>query len=81
MDGILVEALASGGPVAVLALIIFIMYRRDRGGSENRLREDRKFMEDRLTKLLEQDQQSREEHTKVMSELVTLLKTMNGRRK
>ena len=73
----LIEALATGGPVAVLAAFIFIMYVKDRKYSEECLRKDRVFMEDRLTRILELDQKTREEHTKVLTELNTVLTRMN----
>lgn len=78
----LLQIVASlGGVGAVFGVIVFFLYRYDRKGSENRLREDRKFMEDRLTKILEDEQESREENTKVLTELTILLKAMNGRGK
>lgn len=86
MEAALLEALATGGPVAILALIIFIMYRKDRASSEQRQRDDRVFMEDRLTKLIQDcracmdaQRASQDAHTIVQSELVVLLRTMNGR--
>jgi len=72
---------ASLGVGAFLGLIIFLMYRQDRKRSEEQLRADRKFMEDRLTKLLEDDQETRSEHTKALTELITLLLRMNGKLK
>jgi len=81
MPPALVETLATGGSTAVLALIIFIMYRRDRKGSEDKLRQDRMFMEDRLTKLLDEDRKTREDNTRATTELTILLKSMNGRKK
>ncbi len=64
----LVESLASGGPVAILAAIIFIMYRMDRRSSEKR-----------LSNLLEKDQDTREDNTKALTELNILLRKLNGR--
>lgn len=75
----LIQIVSSLGVGALLGLIIFWMYRCDRKSSENKLREDRKFMEDRLTKILEQDQESRKENTKALTELIVLLRTINGR--
>lgn len=80
VDQALIDALVTGGPVAVLALIIFLMYRRDRKSSECEIREDRKFMEDRLTKLMEHDQQTREANTKALAELISFLKGKSGSR-
>jgi len=81
MESAVIEALAAGGSTAVLALIIFLMYRRDRKSSEDKLRQDRMFMEDRLTNILEKDQESREKNTSALTELTILLKSMNGRKK
>ncbi len=65
-----IEILQIGGPGAFLGLIIFMMYRQDRKASEKR-----------LTHLLEQDQETRQEHTKALTELTTLLIRVNGRLK
>lgn len=81
MESSVIEAVAAGGSTAILALIIFLMYRRDRKSSEDKLRQDRMFMEDRLTKILEKDQESREKNTVALTELIILLKSMNGRKK
>ncbi len=75
MESSLVDALVTGGPVAILAGIIFVMYVR----SVNKARDDRKFTEDRLTKLLEEDQRTRECHTRALTELTTLLMRLNGK--
>ncbi|MCJ7828253.1 MAG: hypothetical protein MUP81_00735 [Dehalococcoidia bacterium] len=56
-----------GGITGVLAFIMFMIYRQDR-----------KYTEERLTKLLDQDQSTREDNTKVLSELITWLKRKNG---
>lgn len=74
-----IEAIASLGVGCVLAVIIFVMYRKDRCRSEKQLREDRMFMEDRLTKIIDADQESRQKHTQVLTELITYLKLKNGR--
>jgi len=81
MEAEVIKALATGGSTALLALFIFLMYRRDRMTSEDAQRKDRMFMEDRLTKLLEADQESREQHTHALTELTTQLRIMNGSRK
>ncbi len=81
MESVIVKALAAGGPVAVLAAIIFIMYVKDRRNSEKCLRQDRMFMEDRLTGILEKDQSTREKNTAALTELTTQLRLMNGGRK
>ncbi len=66
-ETVAIEALLQGGPVAILAYIIFWIYRKDRKSSE-----------DRLTKIIERDQDSREHNTAALTELVVLLKHMNG---
>lgn len=78
MEAEVIKALAAGGSTALLALFIFLMYRRDRKCSEDTMRTDRKFMEDRLTKILEDDQKSREKNTQALTELTILLKVMNN---
>ena len=86
MEAAILESLATGGPVAILALVIFIMYVKDRRHAQEELktsyeclREDRKFMEDRLTGILESDRESREASTKAMTELTAYLKGLNNR--
>lgn len=64
----IVENAGSLGVGCVLALIIFVMYRIDR-----------KATEDRLTKLLKDDQESRKEHTQALAELTSYLRGQNGR--
>lgn len=75
------STIASLGVGAVFGIVIFLIYRYDRKNSEKRLREDRRFMEDRLTKLLEQDQEARRENTKALTELKTYLLIKNGKMK
>ena len=69
------------GVGAFLGAIIFLMYRRDRNATEKMWRDSKKFTEDRLTEIIERDQQTRETNTKAVTELITLLKTLNGRLK
>ncbi len=92
METKLIEALASAGGVAILALLIFLMYRRDRKTSEDASRQlaerallDRKFMEDRLTCITKDYNAASTRHTdaleknsQVLSELITFLKMKNG---
>lgn len=75
----LINTLATGGPVAILAYIIFAMYRKDRINTEAMWRESKKFTEDRLNEIIESDQESRAENTKALTELNILLRKMNGR--
>ena len=67
----LLQILANiGGAGAVFGIIVFFIYRIDRKASEKR-----------LSKLLEQDQLTRAENTKALTELVTLLIRINGKSK
>lgn len=76
----LLQVIASiGGVGAVFGIVAFLFYRWDRRSSATQMREDRMFMEDRLTKLLEQDQATRRENTKALTELVTWLVRKNGK--
>lgn len=77
----ILQIAGSLGVGAFLGLIIFLMYRRDRNATEKMWRESKKFTEDRLTDLLEQDQESREANTKALTELTTLVTRLNGRLK
>ena len=61
---------ASLGVGAFLGTLMFVMYRADR-----------KHTEDRLSSLLKRDMESREQNTKVLTELVTLITRLNGRLK
>ena len=81
MESQVIEALAAGGSTAILALFIFLMYRRDRKASSEAQRVDRVFMEDRLTKIIEEDQTSRRKNTAALTELTTVLRTMNNSKK
>ncbi len=67
MEWEVIKQILELGGVAVLAIIIFLMYRRDRLSSEKR-----------LSGLLKEDQATRTEHTKVLTELITYLKRKNG---
>ena len=71
---------ASLGVGAFLGTLIFLMYRRDRLNTERMWRESKKFTEDRLNEIIERDQQTREDNTKAVTELVTTLQRMNGRK-
>ena len=86
MEQTIIETLASAGAVAILAGIIFLMYRRDREasekriidictGHENRLRDDK----EQMVEIIKDEQKSREENTKALTQLTTILERMNGR--
>jgi len=76
----IIKIAGSLGVGALLAVIIFMMYRKDRKNAEEQLRQDRIFMEDRMDKIINRDQDTREANTKVNTELVTLLQRMNGKK-
>ncbi len=67
------------GVGAFLGALIFLMYRKDRLSTEKMWRESKKFTEDRLTELVEKDQETREDNTKALTELNVLLRKINGR--
>ena len=77
----LMQSAASLGVGALFGLVVFFVYRTDRKDSERRILENRLMMEDRLSKILLQDQLTREMHTKALTELTTLLVRLNGRLK
>lgn len=78
----LLQIVASiGGVGAVFGIVVFFIYRIDRKNSENKLREDRKFMEDRLTNVLDNYSEAFENNTKALTELIVLLRSMNGKGK
>ena len=87
MNGIFeIKEIASLGVGTILAILIFLMYRRDRKTSEEQLvgyteqlRQDRVFMEDRMDGIINRDQVTREENTKATVALTVLLERMNGR--
>ena len=86
MDTTWIEAICGLGVGGVFGIVAFLFYRRDRKASELRmaehieqLREDRKFMEDRMNMIIDRDQASREKHTTALEELTTLLQRLNGR--
>ncbi len=70
MEWELIKQVLELGGVVVLALIIFLMYRKDKLSSEKR-----------LSGLLTEDQKTRTEHTKVLTELITYLRDKNGHSK
>ena len=74
-----------GGIAGVLAVIMFLIYRQDRKSSERNQIQDRKFMEDRLTDVLDKYSNGCEKQTEAFSkvrealvELTTWLKRKNG---
>ena len=78
----LIQIAASiGGVGAVFGIVVFFIYRIDRKASEKRHLEAWRASEERLAKLIDQDQKTRQENTKALTELTTLLVRMNGRPK
>ena len=63
-----------GGIAGVLAFLIFLAYRY----LVSQMREDRKFMEDRLTKIIDSYNEITSENTKILTELITWLRARNG---
>lgn len=63
-----------GGVGGVLAFLMFMAYRY----LVRQMREDRKYMEDRLTHVIDAYNMVSSENTKVLTELITLLKAKNG---
>lgn len=84
----IIQIAGSLGVGCFLAIIIFLMYRHECKNHRDRMEDmmekmrlDRKFMEDRLTRLLEDDQKFREENTKTLAELHQYLLMRNGKSK
>lgn len=70
-----------GGVGGILALVVFCSYMTQ----VKQMREDRKYMEDRMTGLLKDYNEACEKHadatnrnTQALSELTTYLRTKNG---
>ena len=78
MDANFISSIASLGVGAVFGIIVFIIYRTDRKSSEARFDQLYGGTEKRLETLLERDSQSREENTKALQELTTLVMRLNG---
>ena len=91
---IIAEVLSGLGVGGAIAVIVLFFYRRDRKDAEKRfgeyaeqLRQDRVFMEDRLTGIIDRDQNTREKNTAVVEKNTTVLEglaktleRMNGRK-
>lgn len=76
---------ATWGIGAVFAVILFFVLMRVMKHYTTVMREDRKYMEDRMTRLnddynerVQETNKSRDENTKVLTELITWLKAKNG---
>jgi len=63
-----------GGTAGVLAVLIFIAYKY----LNAQMRQDRKYMEDRLTEVIKDYNGSARANTTALTELITWLKAKNG---
>ena len=63
-----------GGVGAVFGIIMFMVLMK----IMQIMREDRKFMEDRLTGIISSDVETRKENTIALTELIIWLKAKNG---
>ena len=68
MEWSVIQGILSLGVGGVLAIVIFIMYRRDK-----------KTSEERLAGLLDRVFDTWERHTEVLTELTVLIKRLNGK--
>ena len=80
MELALIEALVQGGPVAILAAMMFIMYRRDRKDTEDRIHDVHDAHSERLEMFLEKDQESRAKNTKALTKLSGAIRSLNGKK-
>ena len=65
---------AVGGIGAVFAVLLFFVYRQ----TTRLMRDDRKYMEARMTTLVDEYNRTTSDNTKVLWELITWLKARNG---
>lgn len=79
MESSILQVAGSLGVGALLGVVMFYAYRQDRKASEKRHLEAWKASEERMAKIIESDQKTRQEYTKVMTELVDFLKRANGK--
>jgi|WetSurMetagenome_2_1015567.scaffolds.fasta_scaffold255191_1 hypothetical protein len=79
MDNSILQIAGTLGVGAFLAVIIFIFALKYIRSMEDRLRDDRKFMEDRLTGLLKDDQRCRDENTRALAGLTAAIGRINGK--
>jgi hypothetical protein len=79
MEADILTAASTMGVGALFGIVVFCIYRIDRKASEDRWINHGKELESRLCSMVKADQESRQENTKVLSELVTLLERMNGK--
>ena len=70
MEQAILEALASGGSVAILAGIIFMMYRRDKEVTEKRVLESRKASEKLIMDICNDHRDQMIEDRKQLTEII-----------
>jgi len=75
--GVLEWIAGVGGIGAVFGLIMFYVLLK----IVKLMRDDRRYTEDRMTSILNDYNKTTSENTKALTELVTLLRTLNGRLK
>lgn len=63
-----------GGLGGVFAFLMFMVYKN----AIKQMQDDRRFMEDRLTKLIDDYNRTSSDNTKVLWELITWLRAKNG---
>ncbi len=68
MEWGIIQGILSLGVGGVLAIIIFVMYRRDKNATESK-----------LTDMINRDIKTREKNTEAITELSTFLKQKNGK--
>lgn len=74
----LLSILAGGGPVAILAGIIFFMYRNDSKGHADQWRD----ANEELVQVRKDEVRSRDDNSRALTELSVAIKLLsNGRRK
>lgn len=67
MEWGIIQGILSLGVGGVLAIVIFIIYRKDKNATESR-----------LSDMIDRDIETREKHTEAITELYTFLKNKNG---
>ena len=65
---------AVGGVGAVFAVLMFFVYRQ----TIKQMREDRKYWEERLSKIIDKYDETASKNTTVLTELIVWLKAKNG---
>lgn len=74
IDTALVDILQGAGPAGAVAVAALYLYRQ----AVRQNRDDRKYHQDLSNRLIEREQDTREKHTEVLTELITWLKRSNG---